>query len=286
MRSRSPGIWSPSIEIRPASGRRMPPAQRRVVDLPAPFWPSSTSSCPCSTLRSTPSTARTSSKLFSRPSTWITGSPSLDLLERLHGQYEHRGAADLDLHRVGHEELSRLHHRGHRRQVAAALAAVGADGLQHLGHPLVVDPDQQRGVALLQEAARGGDPGHADAGRGQRLDGPGGVLALDDGDYELRGVAPFSSSLTRSRTSACSSPAGNRAFSRTKRCGSAAASRSYSAVTRRWNSGDSASRRSAFLPALEWRSSPASAGSSSRKVRSGRGKLSGQYVGAPRPPPW
>src|SRR5207244_11856035 len=41
--------------------------------------------------------------------------------------------------------------------------------------------------ALLQEAAAGGEPGDGDAGRGERLHRLTGVLALDDGKYQLHG---------------------------------------------------------------------------------------------------
>src|SRR5213080_513142 len=72
MASRRSGMRRPSSSIRPASARRMPPRQRSVVDLPAPFWPSRTRISPRSTCRSTPATARTSAKLLCRPSTRIT----------------------------------------------------------------------------------------------------------------------------------------------------------------------------------------------------------------------
>ena len=39
---------------------------------------------------------------------------SLQPLEPLHGQHEDRRAANLDFERIGHEELARLHDRGHR----------------------------------------------------------------------------------------------------------------------------------------------------------------------------
>src|ERR1051325_4754057 len=71
--SRRSGTRSPSSSIRPASGCRIPPRHRSVVDLPAPFWPSSTRISPRSTSRSTPRTAATSPKLLWRPWTRITG---------------------------------------------------------------------------------------------------------------------------------------------------------------------------------------------------------------------
>src|SRR5437868_15514843 len=82
--------------MRPASGRRIPPRQRSVVDLPAPFWPSRTRISPRSTWRSTPDTARTSPKLLCRPSTLITGETGSDLLEQVQGNHESCSAADLD----------------------------------------------------------------------------------------------------------------------------------------------------------------------------------------------
>src|SRR5437867_5677431 len=73
MASRRSGTRNPSSSMTPASGCRIPPRQRRVVDLPAPFWPSKTRISPCSTSRSTPLTAWTSPKLLCRPWTRVTG---------------------------------------------------------------------------------------------------------------------------------------------------------------------------------------------------------------------
>src|SRR5579872_2414876 len=150
----------------------MPPRHLRVVDLPAPFWPSRTRSSPGSTWRSTPATARTSPKLLRRPSTRITAKNSgLNLLERVHGHDKNRRAAHLDLDRVRHEELSGLGQRGHRREVAAALVAVLADDLQRVRHLRVFEAYQERHVALLEESAARGDAGRADALVRQRGDG-------------------------------------------------------------------------------------------------------------------
>src|SRR5438105_1955867 len=198
------GRLKPSSEMVPASGRRIPPRQRSVVDFPAPFWPSSTRISPRSTFRSTPSTARTSAKLLRRPSTRIIWATRSDLFERIHWNDEHSSAADLNLDRIRHEELARFRHRRHRRQVAAALAAVLADHIHRLGHPRVLDAYEERHVALLQEAAAGGHARGRETGRRQRLRRALRVLALDHGDHELQLAAlPASARSTRSITAAC-----------------------------------------------------------------------------------
>src|SRR5207244_1293867 len=131
------GRRKPSSEMVPASGRRIPPRQRSVVDLPAPFWPSSTRISPCSTVTSTSSTARTSAKLLRRPSTRIIYATRSDLFERIHWNDENSSAADLNLDRIRHEEFARLGHWWHRREVAAALALRLRDALVLGRHPLV-----------------------------------------------------------------------------------------------------------------------------------------------------
>src|SRR2546423_12366023 len=117
----------------------MPADRCRVRDFAATFGPSNTRIPPRPTFRSTPPTARTSAKLLRRPSTRIIWATRSDLFERIHWNDEHSSAADLNLHRIRHEELARLRHRRHRRQVAAALAAVLADHIHRLGHPRVLD---------------------------------------------------------------------------------------------------------------------------------------------------
>src|SRR6266851_388158 len=197
------GRRKPSSAMVPASGRRIPPRQRSVVDLPAPFWPSSTRISPWSTVRSTPSTARTSAKLLRRPSTRIILATRSDLFERIHWNDENSSAADLHLHRVRHEELARLRHRRHRSQVAAALAAVLADHIHRLGNPRVLDANEKRHVPLLQEAAARSHARGCDTRRGQSLRGALCILALDHGDHELQLAAlPASARSTRSITAA------------------------------------------------------------------------------------
>ena len=53
-------------------------------------------------------------------------------LEALDGEDEDRRAADLDLERVGHEELARLHDRRHRVDDLRPRRAVRADDRHHL----------------------------------------------------------------------------------------------------------------------------------------------------------
>ena len=52
-------IRSPSNQISPDSARSRPEMVRSVVVLPAPLVPSSDTTCPCSTLKLIPLTART-----------------------------------------------------------------------------------------------------------------------------------------------------------------------------------------------------------------------------------
>ena len=113
-------------------------------------------------------------------------------------------AADLHLDRVRHEELARLGHRRHRRQVAAALAAVLADHIHRLGNPRVLDADEKCHVALLQETAARRHARGCDARRGQCFRRALCILALDHRDHELQLAAlPASARSTRSITAAC-----------------------------------------------------------------------------------
>jgi hypothetical protein len=53
---------------------------------------------------------------------------------------------------VRHIELARLHDRRHRVHELAPSVAAGADDLQQLIDLVVLDPHQDRRVALLQES--------------------------------------------------------------------------------------------------------------------------------------
>jgi hypothetical protein len=63
----------------PASGRSSVVSTRTAVVLPAPLGPSSPSTLPGGTCRSTPARARTSPKDFTRPVTLIAGSLAFTL---------------------------------------------------------------------------------------------------------------------------------------------------------------------------------------------------------------
>jgi len=62
----------PSTRIRPAVGSSSPEMQPMVVDLPAPFGPSTPKIAPASAANDTPSTATRSPYSFLRPLTSIT----------------------------------------------------------------------------------------------------------------------------------------------------------------------------------------------------------------------
>jgi hypothetical protein len=76
---------------------------------------------------------------------------ALDLFELIHRDDENRRAADLDLDRVGEEELAWVGERRDRREEPAALFAVLADDPERGLDLPFLDADQQRYVALLQE---------------------------------------------------------------------------------------------------------------------------------------
>src|SRR5688572_7422404 len=78
------------------------------------------------------------------------GSEPLETLDWLD---EDGRAADLHLDGVGHVELARLHDRRHRVHELLPGMAVGADDGQHVVDLIVLDAEQDRRVALLQEAA-------------------------------------------------------------------------------------------------------------------------------------
>src|SRR4029450_10196586 len=65
----------PATRARPASGASSVARIRTMVVLPAPFGPSSASTLPAGSSRSTPSSARTSPKRLPRPSARIAGCP-------------------------------------------------------------------------------------------------------------------------------------------------------------------------------------------------------------------
>ena len=78
---------------------------------------------------------------------------------------EHRRAADHDLDRIGHVHARRA---GHRRGRGGDLLSALADLFDHFHgavEAFVLDADQQRGIAGAQEAAGGGQFGHAVASR-------------------------------------------------------------------------------------------------------------------------
>src|SRR5690606_32356645 len=60
----------PRTAMRPRSGTRVPASVCISVDLPAPLWPTRPMHSPASTLKSTPSSARTAPKCFSTPSSF------------------------------------------------------------------------------------------------------------------------------------------------------------------------------------------------------------------------
>src|ERR1700738_5376476 len=57
----------PPTAIRPRSGESVPASTCMRVDLPAPLWPTSPTHSPASTVKSTPSSARTAPQCFSTP---------------------------------------------------------------------------------------------------------------------------------------------------------------------------------------------------------------------------
>ena len=75
-------------------------------------------------------------------------------LEALDREDEDGRPADLDLERVGHEELARLHDRRHRVDDLGPGRAVLADDPEDLVDLVVLDADDDRRVRLLEEAAR------------------------------------------------------------------------------------------------------------------------------------
>ena len=68
---------SPATSTRPASGVISVVSMRTTVVFPAPLGPSRPSTVPAGTSKSTPSTARTSPKRFTRPSTRMAGGLSV-----------------------------------------------------------------------------------------------------------------------------------------------------------------------------------------------------------------
>jgi len=77
-----------------------------------------------------------------------------DPLETLDRQDEDGRPADLDLERVGHEELARLHDRWHRVHHLRPGVAGVADDPEDRINLIILDPEDDRRVRLLQEAAR------------------------------------------------------------------------------------------------------------------------------------
>src|SRR6266542_303003 len=72
--------------------------------------------------------------------------------ELVHVQHEDCRPADLHFDRVRHVELARLHHRRQRIDVLGARLAVVLDDREHLIDLLVLDPKQNRRVALFEKA--------------------------------------------------------------------------------------------------------------------------------------
>src|SRR6185369_2268828 len=112
------------------------------------------------------------------------GSEPLEALDR---DDEDGGPADLDLERVGHEELARLHDRRHRVDDLGPRGAVLADDRQDLVDLVVLGTDDDRGVRLLEEPARRLEAGRPVLALEEGVDQVAGILVVDDREHELHG---------------------------------------------------------------------------------------------------
>ena len=111
--------------------------------------------------------------------------PNLKPFEALDGQDEDRRPADLDLERIGHEELAWLHDRRHRVDDLRPRRAVLADDAEHRLDLVVIDTDDDRGVRLLEKATRRVEPRRPVFGLEKGVHERSGVLVVHNGNHEL-----------------------------------------------------------------------------------------------------
>jgi hypothetical protein len=127
----------------------------------------------------------------------------LQPLEALDGHDEDGRAADLDLERIGHEELARLHDRRHRVHHLRSRVATVADDAEDLLELLVLHADEDGRVRLLEEAAGAVEPRRPVLALEERVDEDARVLVVDDGDDELHAAEyrPYDAPAETRRTS-------------------------------------------------------------------------------------
>jgi diguanylate cyclase (GGDEF)-like protein len=113
---------------------------------------------------------------------------SSDPLEPFHGQDEDRRAADLDLERIGHEKLARLHDRRHRVDHLGPGVACLADDAEDVIDLGIVDAENDRRVRLLEEATGAVQSRGPEVAVQQGVDEGPRVLVVDDRDDELHGA--------------------------------------------------------------------------------------------------
>ena len=108
----------------------------------------------------------------------------------------------------GQEELAGLDDRRHRVHELRPGVAVVPDDAITSSTRVLVDADHDRGVRLLQEAARAGQPRRPEVALEERVDERAGVLGVDDRDDELHAAeyrAAAAPDRPRRRAAACRS---------------------------------------------------------------------------------
>jgi len=110
-----------------------------------------------------------------------------EALEPFDREDEDRGPAHLDLERVRHEELARLHDRWHRVHDLRTRVTRLADDSEDVVDLGIVDAEDHGRVRLLQEAARAVEASGTEVAVEERVDEGPGVLVVDDRDDELHG---------------------------------------------------------------------------------------------------
>src|SRR5581483_10897168 len=100
-------------------------------------------------------------------------------------EHEYGGPAERDLDRIGHVELARLHDRRHRADVLRSCVTRLADRGEHILDLRLLDTDEDRRVALLEEATLRLETGDAVLLVREGVDKRARVLGMHDRDHEL-----------------------------------------------------------------------------------------------------
>jgi diguanylate cyclase (GGDEF)-like protein len=111
--------------------------------------------------------------------------PRSDSLDALDRQDEDGCPSDLDLERVRHEELARLHDRWHGVDDLGPRATRLANDVQDRLDLIVLDSQDDRRIRLLQEAARALESGRPILVFEEGIDERAGILVVNDRDHEL-----------------------------------------------------------------------------------------------------